>query len=283
MSNGNSILPNMAQIASSVVLITGGASGIGRRMAMECARKKAAAVIILDINMPEGERFCRALNESGCKSVFIHADLSTGESIMNAVRLLDEQEMKIDVLINNAGIVKGKSFIDHHAEDIVQTIAVNLTGPMLLTREIASRMVSNQKGHIVNIASSAGMAAHPKLSVYVASKWGMIGWSESMRLELESAKSGVRVTTVTPYYIDTGMFNGVRSPIIPLLEPDRVARKIIRGIENNKTFIRMPWLVYAIPFFKGILPQRWFDFVVGKVFRVYEAMDGFTPPPQPPR
>jgi short-subunit dehydrogenase len=119
------------------------------------------------------------------------------------------------------------------------------------------------------------MAAFPTLSVYAASKWGMIGWSESLRLELEASSSGVKVTTVTPYLIDTGMFDGVKSPIIPLLKPLRVAKDIVKSIEKNKIFSRMPWLVYTIPFFKGILPQRTFDYVVGKLFGVYKTMDTF--------
>ena len=103
----------------------------------------------------------------------------------------------------------------------------------------------------------------------------MIGWSESLRLELEQGNSGIKVTTVTPFYINTGMFKGVKSPIIPLLKPEVVAKKIIKSIEKNKIFSRMPGIVYAMPFFKGILPQRWFDSVVGKVFGVYGAMDFF--------
>ncbi|MFM7222440.1 MAG: SDR family oxidoreductase [Bacteroidota bacterium] len=273
----------MSKITTSVVLITGGASGIGKLMAVECAQRKPSLIVILDINAGEGNRVCEELNSRGCNSRFLHADLSNTDSITKVIEWLDQESISIDVLINNAGIVRGSLFTEHSADDILQTVAVNLTGPMLLTRELVKRMLVHRKGHIVNIASSAGMAAHPKLSAYVASKWGMIGWSESMRLELEGAQSGIRVTTVTPYYIDTGMFNGVHSPIIPLLKPDRVARAIIRGIEKNKTFVRMPWLVYAMPFFKGILPQRWFDVVVGKLFRVYRAMDGFTPPPPPPQ
>jgi short-subunit dehydrogenase len=136
-------------------------------------------------------------------------------------------------------------------------------------------MIKRKKGHIVNIASAAGMASHPKLSAYVASKWGLIGWSETLRLELEQSKTNVRVSTITPYYIDTGMFKGVQSPIIPLLKPERVAKGVIRAIEKNKIFARMPWLVYAMPFFKGVVPQRWFDFLLGKVFGVYGSMNTF--------
>jgi short-subunit dehydrogenase len=211
----------------------------------------------------------------GGMSTFIHADLSSKESIGEAISTINSTFKSIDILINNAGIVTGKLFIDHSIDEIENTIGVNLVACMLLSKGLLPGMRLKGSGHVVNIASSAGMAAHPKLSVYVASKWGVIGWSESLRLELEEEKTGIRVTTVTPYYIDTGMFSGVKSPIIPLLKPEKVSKKIIVAIEKNRIFSRMPWLVYAIPFVKGIMPQRWFDFILGKVYRVYSSMDSF--------
>lgn len=244
-------------------------------LALESAKKGAAHVIVLDKNISGGNSVCEEIISFGGKAVFIYADLSSTDSISEALALIHTTFTHVDILINNAGIVTGKPFIDHSSEEIERTINVNLLACMHLTKGILPTMMLRQRGHIVNIASSAGMAAHPKLSVYVASKWGVIGWSESLRLELEQEKTGIRITTVTPYYIDTGMFNGVKSPIIPLLKPERVSMKIVRAIEKNKIFSRMPWLVYAIPFVKGILPQRWFDFILGKVFRVYSSMDSF--------
>lgn len=257
------------------MLITGGASGIGRLLALESIKKGASHVIILDINEDGGNKVCEELKGLGGNASFIHADLSSRASIEQAISTINSTFESVDILINNAGIVTGKPFIDHSNDDIENTIKVNLVACMLLTRGLLTGMRLKGSGHVVNIASSAGMAAHPKLSVYVGSKWGLIGWSESMRLELEQEKTGIKVTTVTPYYIDTGMFNGVKSPIIPLLKPEKVSKQMIVAIEKNKIFCRMPWLVYAIPFVKGILPQRWFDFVLGKVFRVYASMDSF--------
>ena len=113
------------------------------------------------------------------------------------------------------------------------------------------------------------------MSVYVASKWAVIGWSESVRLELEAKGLDLHVTTVTPFYISTGMFDGVRSPIVPIVRPERAARKILDDVERNRIFSRMPWIVYAMPFFRGILPQRWFDVLIGKWFGIHESMRGF--------
>ena len=229
----------------------------------------------MDINEEGALSVCNEVKQYGSDTHYIHVDLTTPESINQAMSKLNDIVDRIDILINNAGIVVGKIFQEHSDEEITKTININLNASMLVTKNILHGMLKNKKGHIINVASSAGMAAFPKLSVYAASKWGVIGWSESLRLELEGNSSGIKVTTVTPYLIDTGMFEGVRSPIIPLLKPSRVARDIIQSIEKNRIFSRMPALVYAIPFFKGVLPQRIFDYVVGKLFGVYKSMDTF--------
>ncbi len=250
-------------------------------LALEAAKKKAAHIIILDINEQAGINVCNEIKKAGTDCSFLKVDLANQTSIAEAVENIYAIVPSIDIVINNAGIVTGKLFHDHTDAEIESTISINLNAPMYLTHKILPGMLKNKGGHIVNVASAAGMAAHPKLSVYAASKWGMIGWSESLRLELEQANTGIRITTVTPYYINTGMFKGVRSPIIPLLKPEVVAKKIVSAIEKNKIFSRMPGLVYAMPFFKGILPQRWFDAIVGKVFGVYGAMNFFEGRQQP--
>jgi hypothetical protein len=71
------------------------------------------------------------------------------------------------------------------------------------------------------------------------------------------------------------MFEGVRSPIVPIVRPDRAARKILDDVERNRIFSRMPWIVFAMPFFRGILPQRWFDVLIGKWFGIHDSMRGF--------
>jgi short-subunit dehydrogenase len=114
------------------------------------------------------------------------------------------------------------------------------------------------------------------MAVYCGSKWAAIGWSDSVRLELAQAGSAVRVTTVTPYYTSTGMFAGVQSPIIPIIEPIAVVRAVVRGIERNAIWVRTPGIVHILPFVRGILPTRWFDIIVGRWLGVYDTMRTFT-------
>ena len=96
------------------------------------------------------------------------------------------------------------------------------------------------------------------------------------RIALQEMKSKVRVTTVAPYYINTGMFDGVKSSIIPILKPEYVAKKVIRAIETNHVFRGIPFGFHFIRFWQTVLPVKAFDFIFGKVFGIYHAMDNFT-------
>jgi short-subunit dehydrogenase len=145
---------------------------------------------------------------------------------------------------------------------------------MFVTAAFLPEMIQENKGAICNIASSAGLISNPKMAVYAASKWALVGWSDSLRLEMKQLHKQIGVTTVTPYYINTGMFDGVQS-IIPLLDPHKVARQIIRGIEKRKIYVSMPWSVGFVRFFQGLLPIWFFDWFVGKVFKIYHTMDHF--------
>ncbi len=145
---------------------------------------------------------------------------------------------------------------------------------MFITLEFLPGMFQKNEGHICNIASSAGLISNPKMSVYCASKWAAFGWSDSLRIEMEQLDKNIHVTTVTPYYISTGMFEGVKS-VIPILKPEKVAKKVIRGIEKNKIYVSMPWSVRFVRFAQGIFPVRFFDWFIGNVMGVYKTMTTF--------
>lgn len=265
----------MSNIRGAQVLITGGASGIGKLMASECLRRGARRIIIWDIDQVALNDSLRAWVSEGYEVLGTVIDITSTDDIQVAASAVIEQFGSIDILINNAGIITGKLFEDHTHSEIDRTMQVNTQAMMHITRAFLPAMIASGRGHLVNIASAAGMASNPRMSVYVASKWAVIGWSESVRLELEAKGLDLHVTTVTPFYISTGMFDGVRSPIVPIVRPDRAACKILNDVERNRIFSRMPWIVYAMPFFRGILPQRWFDVLIGKWFGIHESMRGF--------
>lgn len=265
----------MSNINGSNLLITGGAHGIGRLMGEIALRKGANKLVIWDIDESAMKTFQRESDYSD-RIIPMRVDMSDRDQIISASNQLKAEDISINILINNAGIIVGKEFSDHQHDEIDRTMSINSTALMHTALCFVNEMIKGKKGHIVNIASAAGMVANPGMSVYVASKWSVIGWSESLRIELERSNSQVKVTTVTPSYISTGMFEGVKTHwISPVVSPEKAAWKIIRGIERDKLFVRMPWSVHLIPALKGLLPVRWFDFAVGKVLRVYSSMDGF--------
>ncbi|ULQ55606.1 SDR family oxidoreductase [Flavihumibacter rivuli] len=265
----------MSLIANSTVLITGGASGIGKGMAISCLEKGASNVIIWDIDEAGMEKLAVEMAQQGKRIHTDKVDVSSVDSIQSAAARAREQFGGIDILINNAGVIIGKPFHEHTHRDIDFTMSINTDALMHIALEFVPGMIRNRRGHVVNIASAAGMSPNLRMSIYVASKWAVIGWSESLRLELEGISPDLHVTTVTPFYINTGMFSGVQSPFIPIVEQDVAVRKIIKGIERNKIFVRMPGIVYALPLFRGILPQRWYDLIVGKWLGIYKSMDTF--------
>jgi short-subunit dehydrogenase len=264
------------KIKGSNVLITGGASGIGKIMGRMALEKGARNLIIWDINIAAIEAVKQEFKELG--NVYgYRVDVSSNDTVVNTYKRVLEDCGEVDILINCAGIVtSNKTFDQMSADEITRTININTIAPMFVAHAMLPGMLRRNRGHICTITSAGGMLSNPKMSVYAASKWGATGWSDSVRIELQEMKSKVRITTVAPYYINTGMFDGVKSPIIPILKPEYVSRKVLRAIEKNKNFAGIPFGFHFIRFWQAFLPTRVFDFFFGKVFGIYHAMDQFT-------
>ncbi|MCB9059919.1 MAG: SDR family oxidoreductase [Halobacteriovoraceae bacterium] len=265
----------MSKISGSRVLVTGGASGIGLCMVNELIQKGAKSVIIWDYNETLLNKVVSEFRENKLNVFGQVVDVSDREQIISGMNTLLQEHKGIDILINNAGIVVGKKFWEHSHDDIDRTMKINSSALMHLTLVALKQMIKDKKGHIVNIASAGSLVSNPKMSVYCGSKWAVAGWSDSVRLEVESDFDDIHVTTVLPYYINTGMFDGVKSPVIPILKPNYVSTQIIKAIEKNKVFLRMPFLINFVTLLKGLFPFRIFDFLAGNVFGIYKSMDDF--------
>ena len=258
------------------VLITGGASGIGKIMGLMALEKGAKCFIIWDINLAGIEATRKELGKYGKVKGYV-VDVSNPEIVNLAYRKTVEDCGNVDILINCAGIItSNKTFDQQTYDEMTRTMNINTLAPMFVTRAMLPDMLERNSGHVCTIASAGGMLSNPKMSVYAASKWGAIGWSDSVRIELQDMKSNVHVTTVAPYYINTGMFDGVKSPIIPILKPEYVAKRVIRAIERNKSFKGIPFGFHFIRFWQFLLPTRLFDWFFGEVMGIYHAMDAFT-------
>ncbi len=258
------------------VLITGGASGIGRIMGRMALEKGASRLIIWDINPKNIATAVAELGKIGKAKGYI-VDVSKNESVIETYNKVLNDCGHVDILINCAGIVTSNKTFDRMSHDeIVRTMNINTLAPMFVARAMLPDMIRRNRGHICTITSAGGMLSNPKMSVYAASKWGATGWSDSVRIELQEMKSDVHVTTVAPYYINTGMFDGVKSRIIPILKPEYAARKIMSAIEKDKSFKGIPFGFHFIRFWQAVLPTRVFDWLFGEVFGIYHTMDEFT-------
>jgi len=266
----------MKTVTGKTILITGGAMGIGKVLARKGV-KEGARVVLWDINEKNLTQTANELRAQGGEIYSYKVDIGDLKSIEdNAARVLKEVGT-IDILFNNAGIVIGTEFVKHTAEQIEKTIRINTLGVMHVARLFLPDMLKKGEGRLVNISSASGYLGNPKMSVYAGSKWAVLGWSDSVRLELNKmGYKGVRVTTVTPSYIDTGMFSGVKAPFLtPILKPEAIADAIWRAMLKGKAFVRAPLIVNILPLLRKILPSWLFDFLVGDIFKVYQSMDTF--------
>lgn len=264
------------KIKDAVVVITGGASGIGRIMGRRALEKGAKAVAIWDINQENLENVVKEHSTLGTVKGY-RVDVSDFDAVKNAYASTVNDLGQVDILINNAGIVTtNKTFDLNTQKDIERTITINTIAPMYVALAMLPDMIKRDRGHICTITSAAGLLSNPRMSVYAASKWGAMGWSDSVYIELKEMKSNVRVTTMAPYYINTGMFDGVKSRFFPILDPESTARRVLSAIEHNTRFKGIPFAFRFARFMQGILPMSWVDFLFGTVFGIYHTMDHFT-------
>lgn len=264
----------MKNLQGKIALVTGGASGIGKIMVRLLLERKAK-VVIWDIDQQKMNNTIAEFTNKG-EITGYKVDVSVPEQIQTTAKKVKEEIGIVDVLINNAGIVVGTYFHNNSVADIEKTTAINTNAPMLIAREFLNDMMKQNVGHICNIASSGGLVANPKMAVYAGSKWAIIGWSDSLRLEMKQLKKQINVTTIMPYYINTGMFDGVRSKI-PILEPEPTALTIIKAIEKNKKMVTIPGYIYRMArIAQGLLPLNIYDWVTGSVLGIYKTMEHFT-------
>jgi short-subunit dehydrogenase len=266
----------MRTLTDKRVLITGGASGIGFAMAERFAAH-GARLVLTDINEPLLAQAAQRLRDAGGDVAEYRLDVTDSQDVARARERINADGGPIDVLVNNAGTVFGGYFLDVPLDRHLTTLEVNLIGPVVLTHAFLPDLIARPEAHLVTIASLAGYGGAPGGSTYGASKWGVIGFSESIELEL--AKQGhthVHVTTVCPGVVSTGLFEGATAlRLTRILTPDRVADAVVRGVLRDRGYVRTPWLVKVAPVLRGVLPHRAFN-AVSEFFGGTTTMDSWT-------
>lgn len=266
----------MSRFKGSVVVVTGAASGLGRQITLKMARK-GASVAAWDLNREALENVCRevAAEGKGQAAAFV-CDVGDKDQVREAAKATAEQLGPVEVLVNNAGVVSGKPFLELTDQDIERTMRVNTLGLFWTTKAFLPEMIKRNKGLLVTIASAAGTVGVSRLSDYCASKWAAIGLDESLRVELSKMGSGVKTLVICPYFINTGMFDGVKTRfpfLLPILEEEYATDRMVAAMEKGWRRLLMPPLVYTTPLLR-LLPAPVFDFIAG-MLGINASMDEF--------
>lgn len=274
----------MKELKNKNCLITGAASGMGRSFAIALARE-GMNLFITDIDMENLAGVQREIEGMGVKIFSDKCDVSNYSDFKNVAKEFYSKMGDLDLLINNAGIVIGGSVAELELEDWKEVLDVNLWSIIHSLKVFLPRMLEKGSGHIVNVASGAGVIGSSEPLPYIASKFAVVGISEGLFGRLKN--QGINVSVIVPLYIRTNIFftskmkyseklvgefsqeklDEINSSILKEMSskamlPDRAVKKYIAGIKKNQLYIydsRAPLTALAL---KGTNPQQYENFLV---------------------
>ncbi|NYZ77352.1 SDR family oxidoreductase [Candidatus Micrarchaeota archaeon] len=221
----------MKLLDGKVAIVTGGGRGIGAAIAMEFA-KNGAKVVLAGRVPAELEETAKKIKAAGGEALAAHADVTKLKDIRDMLGKTSKAFGKIDILVNNAGVLLDYGpFADMKDENMQKTVDVNLLGTMHCTKEAIPYLKKNRSGLIINISSVAGKSGYPNLAVYSATKFGIIGFTESLAQELE--KDRIAVYAICPTGTQTKMFEQISTAKAEHV-PEDVALEIMDLIKNMK-------------------------------------------------
>jgi NAD(P)-dependent dehydrogenase (short-subunit alcohol dehydrogenase family) len=247
---------------SKVAIVTGGASGIGRALCEELARRGAAMVVVADTNAERAAQAASTITMDGGQARAAYLDVSRAKDVQ---RLIDDtlsEYGRLDFMFNNAGIAIGGEVRDLALEHWQRILAVNLWGVIYGTVAAYQAMIRQGFGHIVNTASLGGLIPEPMATPYATAKHAVVGLSTSLRAE--AADLGVKVSVVCPGFVqtralDAAMYVGIRREdaiaemsSMRMMAATNCARVVLRGVERNKAIItdgaltRLLWWLHRL-------------------------------------
>ncbi|KAJ0023163.1 hypothetical protein NQD34_003062 [Periophthalmus magnuspinnatus] len=256
----NTVLrPRLKCIDGELCLITGAGGALGRLFALEFA-KEGAHLVLWDCNTAANEQTAKLARELGVQVHAYTVDLSQRQSIYDTADRVRREVGHVTILVNNAGVVAGRRLLDCPDELLERTLLVNCHALFWMTKTFLPPMKSKNHGHIITVASALGLFSTACVEDYCASKFGAVGFHESLTHELHAENmDGIKTTLVCPYIVDTGMFAGceIRQELrclIPPLEPLYTVQQSMEAILSEQQMICIPRLMY-IPFLtRALLP-----------------------------
>lgn len=241
-------------MAERVIVITGATGGLAQ--AIVHLLPVSDRLVLLGRSQERLEQLYGHLSNTTCMAL----DIKDSSAIAQTIEQIYAQFGRVDVLINNAGFGEFRAFDAYDTDRIDEMFAVNVLATIHLSRMIGAKMAEQVRGHIVNIASMAGLMATSKATIYASTKFAVIGFSNALRLEL--AEHGVFVTTVNPGPIATKFFDTadpsgdyLKSVERFTLSPEQVAGKVVTILGVNKRELNLPWILNLAHKFYTLFPH----------------------------
>jgi len=249
----------MRELAGKRALVTGACSGIGLAIA-ELLASRGVNLLLASNNALRLERAVRRLRDSSNVTI---ESMAVDVADDQALRSLADHAVTqpLNILINNAGMLYHGPFHDMEIEQADALLSVNLQAPIRLTRYLLPELLRQKDAHIVNIASMCGFVALHKLAVYQATKFGLLGFSESLRADY--GKLGIGVTTVCPGFVKTLLFQDAESspsrearvpPNWLCTTPEHVAKRSVRALERNRRMVVVTPLAHTLYWLRRACP-----------------------------
>lgn len=216
------------RLKDKVAIVTGGGRGIGRAIAMDLA-KEGCNIVIAARTLAEIQKTAKDVKKYGVETLAIRTDLEKYSDIRNLVKKTLERFDRIDFLINNAGVLVSKSLLETKEEEWDYVLDINLKAMFLASKEVLPTMIKQKSGVIVNISSGAGKYGYANMSAYCASKFGVIGLTESLAKEVNMW--GIRVYAVCPGAVNTRMQDDSEPASIAakllMLQPEDISKNVL--------------------------------------------------------
>jgi len=255
-----------------VAIVTGASKGLGVHIARSLA-DRGVNLVLAARSAQALDEVARSLRNNSVKVLTAPTDVSRPDALNNLVSTAISHFGRIDVLINNAGAEYALRFDELTAEEIQNMIAVNLSGPILLSRFVLPHMLRNGRGHIVNIASVAGVMSSPYEEPYVATKHGLVGFTRSLRLSAQELKWPISASVICPGFMEgAGMYeamkknHGVTAPsTMGVTNAGKLGAAVIHAIESDAPDIILmkgaPRMIIAL---LALMPRA-YEFITAKL------------------
>jgi len=263
----------MRDFKGKTAVITGVGLGMGRLLMLKLAGE-GMNIAAVDIRAKELSDVATEARSLGVKVYEQVLDITDRQAVYAFRDRVRAELGPVDMLVNNAGVVHGGNFLEVPDEKHLHTMKVNTEAIFWLTRAFLPDLLEKRAGHVVNVASAAGLVGVARGTSYSASKWAVIGFTEALRNELLAEKlDEIKFTIVCPCFVSTGMFDGAKPPKgTPWVTPEFMVRRIFEGIVRDKLYVLEPRAVKVTPFFKAALPRRSWD-NVSKIMGMTHVLD----------